>query len=321
VALPIAPVLPLLALGAGLLIGSRAVTAVRRGHRAGGARGEHRAAGPRIDHSAAGAPALSRVVVGSELGPASESGTHQRAAGLRVGVLGPLTINARSGGLLPAQSQLLVALALNGRAGTANRKLCRLLGADPDHPRPSDSLRQLIVRTRRQLGRAPDGAEWIEHLGGGKYALHPAARLDWHEFGELAARGLGTSDSAPLAQAMRLVRGQPLADCWYWWLDLGLAEAMRARIVDVATALADLALAGHDHAAAARAARAGLLADPAAERLWRLLMRAEHAAGNPAGVREAWAQCLAAIADIAADGQPEQATCSLRRELMGNGGN
>src|SRR5215472_5433606 len=284
-ALPIAPVFSLLAFGAGVLIGSRAVTAVRRGCRAGGAPGEHRAGGAPGEHRAGGAPGEHRAAVGSKPGPAGRSGADQRAGGLRVGVLGPLTINGLSGGLLPAQSQLLVALALHGREGTANRKLCRLLGADPDHPRPSDSLRQLIVRTRRQLGRAPDGAEWIEHVGGGQYALHPAARLDWHEFGEFAARGLGTSYSAPLAQAMRLVRGQPLADCCYWWLDLGLVEAMRTQIVDVATALADLALAGQNHAAAARTARAGLLADPSAERLWRLLMRAEHAAGNLAGVR------------------------------------
>jgi DNA-binding SARP family transcriptional activator len=239
---------------------------------------------------------------------------------LRVGVLGPVTINARSAGLQPAQSQLLVALALQDKAGAANRQLCRLLGPDPGHPRPSDSLRQLIVRTRRQLGRAPDGAEWIKHVGGGRYALHPSARLDWREFSRLAARGLGTGSVGQLAEAMNLVRGQPLADCCYWWLDLGLAEAMRARIVEVAAALADVELTGGDPAGAARAARAGLMADPAAERLWRLLMRAEHAAGSLAGVREAWAQCVSAIADVAADGQPEQATRYLHCELIGYGG-
>ena len=235
-------------------------------------------------------------------------------------MLGPITINARSGGLQPTQSQLLVALALQGGTGVANHQLCRLLGADQDHPRASDSLRQLIARTRRQLGRAPDGGQWIEHLGGGRYALHRSARLDWGEFNELAARGLATGDAVLLSAAMSLVRGQPLADCWYWWLDLGLAEAMRVRIVEVATTLAELELAGCDPAGAARTVRAGLLADPAAEQLWRQLMRAEHAAGNLSGVREAWAQCLSAIADIAADGQPEQATSSLHRDLIGYGG-
>ena len=97
-------------------------------------------------------------------------------ASLRIGVLGTFTVNGAPAALQPAQSQLILALALNGRDGLSNAQLCYLLGADPDHPKPSDSLRQLIVRTRRQLGRAPDGREWIEHLGAGQYALHPQTR-------------------------------------------------------------------------------------------------------------------------------------------------
>jgi DNA-binding SARP family transcriptional activator len=156
------------------------------------------------------------------------------------------------------------------------------------------------------------------HLGGGQYALHHATRLDWREFNELAAAGLAGADASPLAEAMSLVRGLPLANCCYWWLDLALVEAMRCRIVEVAVALAGLYLAGQDHARAARTARAGLMADPADEHLWRLLMRAEHAAGNLAGVRDAWARCLSAVADIAADGQPEPATSRLHRALTGH---
>ena len=72
----------------------------------------------------------------------------------RIGVLGTFTVNAAPAALQPAQSQLILALALNGQDGLSNAQLCYLLGADPDHPKPSDSLRQLIVRTRRQLGRA-----------------------------------------------------------------------------------------------------------------------------------------------------------------------
>ena len=84
---------------------------------------------------------------------------------------------------------VVLALALNSGSGLSNQQLCYLMGADPDRPKPSDSLRQLIVRTRRQLGRAPDRREWIEHLGGGQYALHPLARFDWHEFDALATEG------------------------------------------------------------------------------------------------------------------------------------
>jgi hypothetical protein len=55
----------------------------------------------------------------------------------------------------------------------------------------------------------------------------------------------------------------------------------------------------------------------AAEQLWRALMRAEDAAGNRAGVHEAWQRCLAAVAEVAVDGQPHPDTLVLYRQLTG----
>ena len=81
--------------------------------------------------------------------------------------------------------------------------------------------------------------------------------------------------------------------------------------------LAGLELAAGDPAASARAARTGLAGDDAAEQLWRALMRAEHAAGNLGGVREAWSRCLDAMTDIAADGEPHPETAALYRQLAG----
>src|SRR5258708_36989425 len=78
------------------------------------------------------------------------------APSLRIGILGSLTVNGQAGALVPAQSQLIVALALH-RNGLSNARLRSLLGADAGHPKPADSLRQLIARTRRALARPPDG--------------------------------------------------------------------------------------------------------------------------------------------------------------------
>jgi DNA-binding SARP family transcriptional activator len=235
---------------------------------------------------------------------------------LQIGVLGPLTVNGQPGALLPAQTQLLIALALADGDGLPNRRLCELLGADPAHPRPSDSLRQLIVRTRRQQGRAGDGREWIEHRGHGRYALHADAWLDWTEFGALATAGLRSRDPGTLSEALGIVRGEPFDGCYYWWLEPALVESARARVVTVATMLASISLDRGDAAGAARATRAGLAADASAEQLWRALMRAEHAAGNLAGVREAWNRCRAVVAEIAADGQPEQSTAAVYSRLL-----
>lgn len=242
--------------------------------------------------------------------PARHSGTT-----LSIGLLGALTVNGQAGALVPAQSQLIVALALHP-GGLPNRRLRVLLGADPAHPKPPDSLRQLIARTRRALGRAPDGREWIEHLGHGLYALHPDGRVDWREFETLTAEGIAGSDPVALTRALEMVRGEPFTECYYWWLETELTEYVSARIVAAAESLGELNLVAGNPAAAVRAARIGLSADPSAEQLWRTMMRAEHAAGNLAGVREAMGRCRTAVAEVAADGQPDSATLAVFGELL-----
>jgi DNA-binding SARP family transcriptional activator len=251
-------------------------------------------------------------------GPPRRGGDPGQEPALRIGVMGTFTINGAPAALQPAQSQLVLALALNGRDGLSNAQLCYLLGADPDHPKPTDSLRQLIVRTRRQLGRAADGRVWIEHLGAGQYALHPDAKFDWAEFEELTERGIASRDVGCLREALALIRGKPFTGCYHWWLDLAFTETVRAQIVDTAELLAELELRASDPSASARAARTGLSGDLAAEQLWRALMRAEHAAGNLAGVREAWSRCLDTMTDIAADGEPHPETVALYQQLTGS---
>jgi DNA-binding SARP family transcriptional activator len=257
-------------------------------------------------------PGLAAVPEPAATAPARDA---RPGPGLRIGLLGVLTVNGQAGALLPAQSQLIVALALH-REGLPNRRLRVLLGADAAHPKPPDSLRQLIARTRRALGRAPDGREWIEHLGHGLYALHPSAQVDWREFENLTAEGITRSDTARLTAGLGMVRGQPFTECYYWWLEPGLTEAVSARIVTAAGTLAELNLTAGDPAAAVRAARIGLSADPSAEQLWRVVMRAEHAAGNLAGVREAMSRCLTVVAEVAADGQPDSATLAVYGQLL-----
>jgi hypothetical protein len=240
---------------------------------------------------------------------------HAGPPSLRIGLLGSLTVNGQAGALLPAQSQLILALAVN-RGGLSNRQLRRLLGADAGHPKPADSLRQLIARTRRVLGRAPESREWIEHLGHGHYALHPDAWVDWRVFETLTAAGIERSQAQPLADALSLVRGQPFTGCYYWWLEPELVESVTRRVVTAAEALSTLRLADGDPAAAVRAARIGLAADSSAEQLWRIVMRAEHAAGNLAGVRGAWGRCMNVASEVAADGQPDSATLAVYSELL-----
>lgn len=243
------------------------------------------------------------------------TGPRHAAPSLQVKVLGPVQINGAAEPLLPKQAELILALALHAPVGVSNSGLCSLLGADADHPRPADSVRQLITRTRKRLGQAPDGQEYIIHLGSGIYVPHGDLTLDWANFNALARRGRADRNRADLRAAMALVRGEPFADCYHWWIDVGLIETIRAEIVDTAELLAQFELAAGDPRAAAAAVRAGLSAETAAEQLWRALMRAEHEAGNPDGVAAAWTGCLDAITEIAPGGEPHPATEQLFRQL------
>jgi DNA-binding SARP family transcriptional activator len=112
-----------------------------------------------------------------------------------------------------------------------------------------------------------------------------------------------------------MVRGEPFTGSYYWWIDIPLLETVRAEITDAAQTLGEFELATGSPRAAARAALSGLTAETSAEQLWRLLMRAEHAAGNAGGVAEAWRHCLDAIEDIAPGGEPHPETVALYRQL------
>jgi DNA-binding SARP family transcriptional activator len=230
---------------------------------------------------------------------------------LEIRILGPFGITGAAEQLQPKQAELVLALALAAPAGLSNSALCGILGADPDHPKPADAVRQTISRARRRLGLACDGQEYIIHAGNGQYVLHPDAVLDWSQFRQLVASGRADD----LRAALSLINGQPFTGSYFWWIDIPLAETVRAELVDAAEMLAEFELAIGSPRAAAKAARAGLMAEPSAEQLWRAVMRAEHAAGNLAGVAEAWRRCLDAIEDIAPDGEPHPDTATLYRQL------
>ena len=237
------------------------------------------------------------------------------APSLQVKVLGPVQILGSEQPLVPKQAELVLALALHAPGGVSNSGLCSLLGPDADHPRPSDSVRQLITRTRKRLGQAPDGQEFIIHRGSGLYVPHGELTLDWATFSSLARRGRADRRKADLRAAMALVRGEPFADCYHWWIDVGLVETIRAEIIDTAEFLAQLELAAGDSRAAAAAAKAGLAAESSAEQLWRALMRAEFEVGNAEGVNAAWTGCLDAITEIAPGGEPHPDTEQLFHQL------
>jgi DNA-binding SARP family transcriptional activator len=243
--------------------------------------------------------------------PATPATPSSSSRQLSIAVLGPLAIRGSTHGLQPKHAELVVALALAGPDGLSNEALRGILGPGEDHPKPPQALREIITRTRRRLGTTPGGGQYIIRDGTGRYVLDPGASLDWHDFRRLTADGR----SSQLRDALSLVRGQPFDGTYYWWLETSFLHAIRDQITHAASQLSALELAAGNTAAAIGAAHTGLAADATAEYLWRALMRAEDAAGNSAGVHQAWHGCLAAIADIAPDGKPHPATTGLYQEL------
>lgn len=243
-----------------------------------------------------------------------ESQQTEVQAAVQVSILGPLEITGTVADLQPKMAELVLALTLAGPIGLRNIQLAAMMGPDPDTPKPSDQLRQLITRTRGKLGKAPDGQARI--LCDSTYVYRTQAiTLDWTRFQELADRGAKRNSTTDLWDALTLVRGPVLDGCYHWWLETPVIENIRAEIVDAADLLAELELDAGRPDRSARAARQGLASDPYAEQLWRALMRAEYEAGNMSRVHEAWKACLKAVAEISADGDPHPETAALYRRL------
>jgi DNA-binding SARP family transcriptional activator len=253
------------------------------------------------------------VVDGTAVAPTATAAS----APLRVGILGPVEITGTERSVGGQQAELVVALALTAPHGLSAAALAALLGTDPSQPKPVAAMRQLITRTRRALGPSGSGDYYIRH-DAGHYVLSAEAQLDWAEFTQLFQVGLDSGDRGKLAAAVALVRGRPLDGSRYWWLDAPVIEIITAQVVDACLRLAESQLADGDPEAAAATARTGLLADPAAEQLSRVLMRAEHAAGSQAGVTSAWAACHEAIQAIDPAGSPQEETTELYRALSGD---
>ncbi|HZD72437.1 MAG TPA: bacterial transcriptional activator domain-containing protein, partial [Actinomycetota bacterium] len=169
----------------------------------------------------------------------------------------------------------------------------------PDKPINRGTLHTTVTAARTGLGRAPDGSRYFPDARNGRYRLSDAVALDWRRFQTLVGRGHGAGPDATraLRQALQLVRGTPLHSLSarsYEWAVVHRTE-METVIAEVAERLALCYLDADEPEQANWAARRGLAASPYDERLYRVLMRAAHAAANPAGVEAVWQELLTVL--------------------------
>jgi len=211
---------------------------------------------------------------------------------VEVAVLGPVEIRGAAREFTRAwASELVVYLALHPN-GASNEAWATALW--PDRLMAPSSLHSTASVARRSLGQSPDGRDHLPRSHG-RLALSKTVGTDWDRF--VCLTDSGHTDS--WRSALELVRGRPFEGLRSsdWPILEGIGPAIEAAVVDLAGRLAGACLQAGDPRGAEWAARKGLLASPYDERLYRMLLRAADAAGNPAGVESVMAELIKLVAD------------------------
>ena len=210
---------------------------------------------------------------------------------MEVGVLGPPFVRGAARTFVRGSSrELVVYLVMHpGGAGTDNWATALW----PDRVMAPASLHSTASDARRALGRSRLGHDHLPR-GHGRLRLAPTVTSDWARLTALAA----CDDPASWSRGLGLVRGRPFDGLRSpdWTVLQGIAAEVEEAVVSLAVRVADSRLGAGDGHGAARAARRGLLASPYDERLYRRLLLAADAQGNPAGVESAMARLVGLLA-------------------------
>ena len=209
---------------------------------------------------------------------------------VEVGVLGPLRlIGLTQEPKRGKGSELIGWLAMHPEGGSADRLATALW---PSGKYSEHTLRTYRWDARRSLGVDQAGKALLAEYGEPK--LSDAVSTDWARFRALA----GSNDRSVRRAALELVRGRPFGDSsWLWLTEEGLVSAIEAEVTDLACALGAEDLELREPERALEVAEQGLLVVPYDERLYRLLMKAHHALGNPSGVRAAMHRLTSLLED------------------------
>ncbi|HEX8803231.1 MAG TPA: bacterial transcriptional activator domain-containing protein, partial [Acidimicrobiales bacterium] len=171
------------------------------------------------------------------------------------------------------------------------------------------------------------GEELFPAPSEGRYELSERVVTDYGLFCELVAMADDTEDvdaaAEILTEALSLVTGEPFMGVGrnYAWVSAHRGMIV-AQVIDAAEELAEIRLARDDWRSAEWAARRGLRAFPADERMHRLLMRTARAAGNIPGVQRVFRELCDVISDPDLGVEPEDTlhpeTVALLEELTGS---
>jgi DNA-binding SARP family transcriptional activator len=232
---------------------------------------------------------------------------------LRLALLGPLQLSDTQLRVPPLRATtraLLVYLALHPH-GSDRETLLETLWPETDRERSQQRLWQTSSEIRRQLGAIITRRH--DH-----YQLdRQRTRIDLDQLEQLrdsAARSPALRQRALLSEAYQLIRGQPLADCDYPWID-SHRRRLHAITADLITTLAQSYLSDGEATLAISLAEHGLELDHIDEKLWRIALQAEAQLGLRHALTRRYRE-LEQTLDAQLGLRPDQQTRQLYRTLL-----
>jgi DNA-binding SARP family transcriptional activator len=243
----------------------------------------HRSSGPGGEPPGTGSEISSREVLATDGNGGFE---------VEVRVLGPIEIVGAARPFTRAWAiELIVYLAMH-RNGASSEQWATALW--PDRIMAAASLHSTASAARRSLGASTSGEDHLPRAHS-RLALGASVTSDWKRFAELSER----SEPDSWRQALELIRGRPFEGLRApdWVLLEGIGANIEAVVVDLASRYAEHCLSVGDPGAAQWSARQGLRVSSYDERLYRILLRAADAAGNPAGVESVMSELVRLVAE------------------------
>lgn len=166
----------------------------------------------------------------------------------------------------------------------------------PDGSPSPSTIHSTASATRRSLGTSSSGEDHLPRSRG-SLSLGKHITNDWARF-----QALAQSESVEdWEAALSLIRGRPFeglrSSATDWVVLEGFAAEIEGLTVDVAVRFAEAQLPVGNHAAVERLTRRALLVSRYDERLYRILLRSAHAAGNRAGIEATINELISLVAD------------------------
>ena len=236
-----------------------------------------------------------------------------------VTVLGPVSVTA-PGPVADERRPLLTELVVMAALHPAGLHEAVLTSGLWPRGVSDDVVARTVAEAQSWLGTDVAGNPRLARTEDALWRLAPDVYVDWADL-QAAALVDGPGQATSLARGLALARGEAFSGVpagRYTWLAFHrAARDTRALVASMSSRAAALLVAAGDRGGADGALRHGLTLVPAAQMLWRDLIRLH--AGNQAVVAEVVAQLGRALAGVPYEGETEALVATVAPALRADG--